>query len=250
MSEAPGDPMRAAQLNMRPSLPKRFYAQASVGENKDGLNALLLDGRPARTPGGREVAVRRRAIAEAVAREWREQDAAVDPSTMPATRIVNSALDGVAANMARTRAEIANYAASDLLCYRAEGPPSLVERQAAAFDRVLDWADEELGARLALSVGVVPVAQPAEALDRLRAALDSFDDPIALAALHVMTTLTGSALLALAIARGALGAEEAWRAAHLDEDFQIERWGEDEEARRRRDARWRDMRAAAEIATA
>jgi chaperone required for assembly of F1-ATPase len=250
MSDGPDNPMRAAQLNMRPLLPKRFYERASVGETADGLYALLLDGRGARTPGRRRIAVPSQRIAHALAREWQEQGETIDPSKMPTTRIVNSALDGVAAHIAETRAEIVNYAASDLLCYRADAPDVLVERQAGAYDRVLDWARDELGARFALSVGIVPVAQPAESLAKVRIALKAFDDPVALAALHVMTTLTGSALLALAVARGRLSADEAWRAAHVDEDFQIERWGEDHEARRRREARWLDMQAAAEIVKA
>ena len=250
MSDGPDNPMRAAQLAMRPILRKRFYKTASVGETADGLHALLLDGRAARTPGRLKIAVRSEAVAQALAREWREQGETIDPSLMPMTRIVNSALDGVAAGMAETREEIVKYAASDLLCYRADGPASLVERQAAAHDPVLDWARVELGARFTVAVGVVAVAQPEGSIARLRIALDAFDDALALAALHVMTTLTGSALLALAVARGRLDVEAAWRAAHVDEDFQIERWGEDNEARRRREARWREMRAAAEIARA
>jgi len=124
---------------------------------------------------------------------------------------------------------------------------SLVEAQAAAWDPVLDWARDELGARFILSEGVRHVAQPEPALQAVGAALETIGDPFALAALHVMTTLTGSALLALAVARRRLSAEEAWRAAHVDEDFQISRWGEDAEAAARRAARWREMAAAAGV---
>jgi chaperone required for assembly of F1-ATPase len=147
--------------------------------------------------------------------------------------------------MAETRAEILRYAGSDLVCYRAEAPETLAERQADAFDATLRWAAERLGARLTVGEGVVHVDQPPDSLAAIGAALDAYDDPAALAALSVMTTLTGSALLALATAHGFLEPEAAWRAAHVDEDFQNGRWGVDEEARVRREARWREMEAAA-----
>ena len=130
-------------------------------------------------------------------------------------------------------------------CYRAEALETLAERQAEAFDPTLRWAAETLGARLSIAQGVVHVDQPPELIEALRRALEAFDDPVALAALSVVTNLTGSALLALATAHGFLEPKEAWRAAHVDEDFQNERWGVDEEARVRRAARWREMEAAA-----
>jgi chaperone required for assembly of F1-ATPase len=164
---------------------------------------------------------------------------------MPLTRLLNSAIDGVANTMAETRADILSYAGSDLLCYRAEEPDTLVARQAHAFDPVLRWAAESLSARLNVTTGVIHVVQPPEALAAIGAALDACDSPVGLAALSVMTTLTGSALLALAVARGFLPAEAAWRAAHIDEDFQAERWGADAEAMVRREARWREFEAAA-----
>ncbi len=238
------DPMRAAQANMRPAPIKRFYTKAEAREG-DGLYGLTLDGRPARTPGKRPLAARRRILMLKVAEEWGRQGETVDPSDMPLTRLVNSAVDGVAETMEETRAEIVRYAGSDLLCYRAEAPESLAERQRAAFEPVLDWAAEALGARFALAAGITHIQQPAQAIEAVRAAVAAFDDPVALAALSVITTLTGSAVLALAVARGRLSAEEAWRIAHTDEDFQIERWGVDEEAAARRGARWREMAAAA-----
>ena len=169
---------------------------------------------------------------------------------MPLTRLANSALDGVAAAMAATRAEIAGYAGSDLLCYRATTPEALVAAEAAAFDPVLDWAREALGAKFLVAEGVVHVRQPEPALAAVRAALEAFESPFALAALHVMTSLTGSVLLALAVARERLSAEEAWRIAHVGEDFQIAQWGEDEEAKARRAARWRDFEAAGRVMAA
>ena len=244
MSEKPDKPMSAAQAAMRPAGLKRFYAQASVGE-ADGGFALLLDGRGARTPAKQPILLPNRALAEAMAREWAEQGETIDPAAMPLTRLVNSALDGVAGMRGETRAEIARYTQSDLLCYRADAPEALVAAETAAFDPILKWAGEALGAHFVVAEGVVHRPQPQAALDAVRAALEGFDEPIALAALHVMTSLTGSVLLALAVARQHVSAEEAWRIAHVDEDFQISQWGEDAEASARREARRRDSEAAA-----
>jgi chaperone required for assembly of F1-ATPase len=243
IAEGSKDPMRAAQANMRPPPVGRFYKAVEVRE-ADGRHALLLDGRGARTPGRNPLAATSRALMLEVAAEWERQHETIDPAKMPLTRLLNSAIDGVAHTMAETRADILGYAGSDLLCYRAEEPDTLVARQAHAFDPVMRWAAESLGARLNVTTGVMHVAQPPEALAAIAAALDAYDDPIALAALSVMTTLTGSAVLALAVARGFLSAEAAWQAAHVDEDFQAERWGEDREAVARREARWREFEAA------
>ncbi len=243
MRDAPRDPMRAAQANMRPQPVRRFYEAVEVRE-ADGRHALMLDGRRARTPGRNPLAASSRALMLEVAAEWERQREAIDPADMPLTRLINSAIDGVARTMAETRADILRYAGSDLLCYRAEQPDTLVARQAHAFDPVLRWAAEQLRARFNVTAGIVHVAQPQEALAAIGAAVDAYDDPVALAALSVMTTLTGSALLALAVARGFLSPEAAWRAAHVDEDFEIERWGVDAEAMARREARWREFAAA------
>ena len=251
MSEdySPGDPMRAAQKNMRPVVLSRFYESASVAPAEGGF-ALLLDGRSARTPAKNRLAFPTEALAELVAHEWVAQGAAIDPATMPVTRIANSAIDGVAVAMAETRAELAGFAETDLLYYRAGAPEKLVEAEARAFDPVLDWAHETYGVRFILAEGVIHLRQPERSLEAIRSALAAIDEPFALAALHVMTTLTGSILLALAVFRGALSAEEAWRVAHVGEDFQIDVWGEDDEATARRAARWREMAAAAAIAQA
>jgi chaperone required for assembly of F1-ATPase len=180
-----------------------------------------------------------------VAGEWERQRETIEPADMPLTRLLNSAIEGVARMMAETRAEILKYAGSDLLCYRAEEPEALAERQRLAFDPVLRWAADALGARFSAAAGITHVEQPPEALEAVRRSLEDFDDPIALAALGAMTTLTGSALLALAVARELVTHEAAWRAAHVDEDFQAERWGVDAEAQARREARWREFEAAA-----
>ena len=243
----PRDPVRLAQANMRQPTVRRFYKSAEVREAEGGGFELTLDGRAARTPGRNRLAAASRPLMQRVAEEWARQAETVDPADMPLTRLLNSAIDGVAGTMEETRADIARYAGSDLLCYRAEAPEALAERQRLAFDPVLEWAAETLGARFKLTAGVVHIAQPPDAIAAVRAALDAVDDPAALAALSVITTLTGSALLALAVARGFLAAAEAWAAAHIDEDFQIEKWGVDEEAQARRAARWREMEAAASV---
>jgi chaperone required for assembly of F1-ATPase len=243
----PGDPMRAAQANMRPPPVRRFYTAVEVRE-ADGRHALMLDGRGARTPGRNPLVAPSRGLMLKVAEEWERQGEAIDPAEMPLTRLLNSAVDGVAHTMAETKADILRYAGSDLLCYRVEEPEDLVERQARAFDPVLRWAAETLGARFNVTAGLMHVAQPHAALDAIKAVLAAYDDSATLAALSVMTTLTGSTLLALAVARGFLSAEAAWRAGQVDEDFQAERWGADAEAAARREARWREFEAAAIVA--
>jgi chaperone required for assembly of F1-ATPase len=227
--------------------PKRVYRAASVEGAPTGFR-VLLDDRPARTPARNEVGVPSRGLAEALAAEWAAQGEHIDPATMPLTRLVNSALDGVSGREAEVRAEIVKYAGSDLLCYRASKPQEqeLARRQAAAWDPVLAWARAELNVHLGVGQGVVPVAQPRAATAAIDGVLAGLD-PLALTAHHVMTTLTGSALLALAHARGRLTAEEAWAAAHIDEDWQISQWGEDAEAKARRDRRWAEMQAASRL---
>ena len=167
---------------------------------------------------------------------------------MPLTKLANSSLDGVRGREGAVREDIAKYAASDLVCYRASEPEALVRRQGELWDPILAWSRDALGVRLVVSEGIMPAAQPEDAKAALTRALAGCD-PFALAALHVMTTLTGSALLALAHARGRLGVEEAWAAAHVDEDWQIGRWGEDAEAAARRRRRWLEMQAASRLLT-
>jgi chaperone required for assembly of F1-ATPase len=244
VGEEAKNPMRAAQANMRPKPIRRFFKAVEIRE-ADGRHALTLDGRGAQTPGRNALAAPGRALMLKVGEEWERQRETIDPADMPLTRLLNSAIDGVVHTMAETRADILGYAGSDLLCYRAEEPDLLVARQADAFDPVLRWAADSLGARFNVTTGIVHVAQPHAALAAIGAELDAYDEPVAVAALSVMTTLTGSALLALAVARGFLSAEAAWRAAHVDEDFQAERWGADADTVARREARWREFEAAA-----
>ncbi|MDF3062081.1 MAG: ATPase [Microvirga sp.] len=245
-SDTPGNPIKAAQAAMRPGLPKRFYRTAAVAE-REGAFQLLLDGRPARTPGRNAVAAPTQALGEELAAEWNAQGAEVDPSTMPLTRIVNSAIDGVAPRREAVIADMAKYAGSDLVCYRAGEPERLAAEQGTAWDPILAWAREALGTQFFLGQGVVHVEQPAAALDAVRAHLEAVASPFRLAALHVMTTLTGSVLIALAHAAGRLDADGAWAAAHVDERYQESLWGEDEEAMLRRAAREAEFRAASRV---
>ena len=221
---------------------KRFYATAKAGETEGGF-AVQLDGRIVRTPAKRQLVAPTRALAEAIAAEWAAQGETIAPASMPLTRLAHSALDGVAEALEATIAEITAYAGSDLVCYRATEPEALAARQAAAFDPALAFAERTLGARFSLAGGIMHVAQPEESLAAVRAAIPR--EPFAVTALQGLTSLSGSALLALAVARGAMTVEAAWAAAHVDEDFQSERWGADEEAMRRREGRWRDFAAAA-----
>jgi chaperone required for assembly of F1-ATPase len=225
-------------------LPKRFYNTASVEKTSRGPGyAVLLDGRAVRTPKKQPLVVPTKALAEAIAAEWQAQGANIDPSTMPLSKLAITTIDGVAANAAAVADDIVKFAGSDLLSYRAEAPAELAVRQAHAWDPILRWADKELGAEFETGAGVMPIAQSRQAVDKIAAAVAPFE-PFALAALHVMTTLTGSALLALAHAKGRLSAAEAWAAAHVDEDWQIARWGEDMEAAARRARRRAEMQAA------
>jgi len=230
----------------RRGLPKRFYKTASVAETEAGRFGIRLDGRPVRTPAKAELAVPSAELAQAIAAEWEAQGTHVDPATMPLTRLANSAIDGVAARADAVRADIVTYAGSDLMCYRAEATEALQRRQADAWDPVLVWASAALGADFVTGVGIMPVSQPDAAKTAIARAVEPLE-PFALCAVHVMTTLTGSCLLALAHLHGRLTAEEAWAAAHVDEDWQIGKWGEDAEAKARRARRWTEMQAASQM---
>ena len=239
----PLDPTESARRNMRPQLRKRFYERAHIGESAPF--ALLLDGRPVKTPSGQPLALPSRALAEAVAAEWQQQKEQIDPAAMPLTRLANTIIDGVAPAPDPVAEEVARYLGSDLLFYRAEGPANLVALQARHWDPLLDWAREVLRARFVLGEGVVFVAQPDHALAAAGAAIPS--DPWRLGAINVITTLTGSALIALALERGVLSVEDAWAAAHVDEDWNMSRWGRDEIALERRALRFAEMQAAATV---
>jgi chaperone required for assembly of F1-ATPase len=240
----PTDPTEAARRAMRAPLPRRFYRQAGVEENDGGFR-IVLDGRPVRTPARGFLVAPSRALAQALAAEWDAQGEIIDPATMPLTRLANSIIDGVVASPTPVAADIGKYLGSDLLFYRADGPQRLVDRQERLWDPVLAWAREVLGARFVLAQGVMHTAQPEGAIAAARAAIPN--DPWRLGALHAVTTLTGSALLALALVRGHLTTDAAWDAAHVDEDWNMEQWGRDEMAVARRTARRAEMDAAATV---
>jgi len=245
------DPIAMARRDLNKTLPRRFYKEVAVRQ-RDGAFILLLDGRAAKSPGGNPLALPGSAAARALADEWTAQAEWIDPASMPLTRIVNSGIDGVAFRLDATVDEIAKYAGADLVCYRTAGPTTLVEAQAAAWDFILAFACEKLGAPFICTEGVVFVDQPEPARTAVKEAVLHIANsgppaPFALAALHVMTALTGSVLLALAVARGKLTPIEAWTAAHVDEDFEMRAWGDDAEALRRRARQWREMEAAARL---
>jgi chaperone required for assembly of F1-ATPase len=227
------------------SRPKRFYTEIATKDDGGGVS-LLLDGRPVRTPGKAPLVLPTQDLAEAVAQEWRAQGARIDPSTMPLTKLANSALDGVSGQERTVIDEILGFAGADLLCYRAEGPDGLVALQTKHWDPVLAWAKEGLDAPFEQAHGGAHIAQPQSSLDRIGERLGALD-AFSLAALHVMTALTGSAVLALAVALGQITPEAAWEAAHVDEDWQISQWGEDAEAATRRESRLRDFQASAKM---
>lgn len=239
------DPMRRAQKLMQKPLPKRFFKAVSVEPGEAGYE-IRLDGRAMRTPARQLFVVPSLSLAEAVAAEWEGQKDVIDPRDMPLTRLVNTALDGVAQDPQAVAEDVVRFSGSDLLCYRAGEPQALVERQSEAWDPLIDWAHSALGARFMLAEGVMHIEQPREAIAAFSAQVGRYGRPLELAAIHTVTTLTGSAILALAIAEKAISPEDAWEAAHVDEDWNIELWGEDAEAADRREKRWREMKAAAD----
>ncbi len=243
-SDKSDNPVERARRELRRELPKRFYNNVSVEERENGFY-VLLDGRVIRTPARRELVLANAATAALVAREFESQDTVIDPTTMPATRLANTTIDGIADDPQAVIEDILRFASTDLVCYRAGFPDALVDRQNRVWDPVIDWARTEIGANMVLAEGVMHVTQPSAAIAAISARLRTFKDPFTVAALHVMTTLTGSALLALAVAENHIGAEDAWIAAHVDEDWNISQWGEDDEARERRESRRRDMITAA-----
>ncbi len=239
------DPVTRARAAQRAPRMKRFYTTVTTGPAEDGGFVILLDGKSVRTPARGLLRAPTQALASAMAEEWAAQESEIEPSSMPLTRLVNVALDRVTPEAAAVREEVASYTGTDMLFYRAEGPDSLVRRQAAHWDPVLAVFADRHGARFFLAEGIRHVAQPPEALAAAAALIPQ--DPLLLAAVHSMTTLTGSALLALALAGGHLDADAAWAAAHVDEDFNREQWGEDEIASARRSARRIEMDAAARL---
>ena len=241
-------PVEAARRAVRLPQRRRFYKVVTIaaGEGDQGSNrdhALCLDGKPVRTPGRRALAAPVAELARALADEWASQGDYIEPGKMPLTRLANTIIDGVATTADQVTAEIRNYLVSDLVFYRAENPAPLRAREAQHWNPILAWARQVLGADFTPGTGIVPVVQPTAALNAAAAALPR--DAWRLGALHSATTLTGSALIALAVMRRAVTPEAAWQAAHVDEDWNMEQWGRDEIALKRRGFRFAEFNAAA-----
>jgi len=224
---------------------KRFFKIAAVGERAGGYT-VLLDGKPIRTPAKAPLVVRSKALAEAIAAEWQAPGEKIVPATLPLTRLAGTAIDLVAQRRDQIAGEIAKYAATDLVCYRADTPSELAARQHGAWQKHLDWASSRY-APLVVTAGITPVTQPADALEAYRRAIAAYDD-MTLAALHHATAALGSLVLALALIEGQIDPGEAFAAAEIDQTFQIERWGEDAEATARRAAIRDDVALAARFA--
>ena len=204
---------------------KRFYRQAAASPEESGVS-ILLDGRPVRTPGRNLLRVPTEELAEALAAEWNEQGEKVDPGSMPLTGLANAAIDRVAPDPAGFARGLAEYGESDLLCYRAEGPRSLVERQERDWEPLLAWARTRFGVDFETTSGVMHRRQPEATVEQLGRAAAA-RSPFQLAGLAPLVTIAGSLIIALALAEGAIGLETAWDAAMLDEAWQAEQWGAD-----------------------
>lgn len=225
---------------------KRFYKQAAPVAAEDGF-AVQLDARAVKTPGGRPLRVPTLALAEAVAREWQDQDGEIVPSRMPLTQLVSTALDRVGPERGHIQGQMIEYGRTDLLCYRAEAPLELVERQARQWQPLLDWARETLGADLVATEGIIAVEQSNAALEALSRRLDGYD-VWTLTSAQAACAAAGSLILALALVEGRLDGDGVFALSQLDETYQIEQWGEDAQALARRRALAEDIAAAARLA--
>jgi len=208
--------------------PKRFWKDTAVGEGEGGF-LVLLDGRQVRTPAKAVLALPSRGMAEAVAAEWDAQQDTVGPNTMPVSRSANAAIDKLSIQHDEVAELLAEYGGTDLLCYRADGPQALTKRQAEAWDPMLDWAERRYGARLSCTAGVIHITQPDDAVATLRQQVFAQGN-FSLTALHDLVSLSGSLVLGLAATGDEHDAETLWALSRIDEDWQIEQWGRDEEA--------------------
>ncbi len=239
------DGYRAAQSHARQQAPKRFYKEVAVGEDAEGF-AVLLDGKAVRTPGLKPIRLTQRAIAEAIAEEWRAQQETIEFADMPLVRLVNSGIEAGDGRGDDFRAEVIKYCGTDLLLYRADSPRELVAAQDAAWDPVLVALARHFDVVFQPTVGIVHVAQPERTLSRLDAALDG-ENLLRLTAMASLISLTGSGLITIALANGLVAPDAAWSAAHVDEDHNIRLWGEDAEASQRRAFRRREFDAAVRL---
>lgn len=230
-----------------PALPfarlRRFYKSATASEVPGGY-AVFLDARQLKTPAGVPMILPRRGLAEALAEEWQAQAGEIQPRTMRLMQLVSTAIDHVAARRSEFVDEVAGYAATDLVCYRVDHPEELAKRQQTAWQPLVDWATLQYDAPLVVTNTILPARQPEGALGALRAAVARLD-PLTLTGLHAAVQACGSLILGLAVLEGRLSPAEAWEAAQLEEAWQVEHWGEDAEAARRRSALRADLEAAA-----
>ena len=222
---------------------KRFYKEAGIGQSPEGFR-VLLGGRPVRTPGGNLLALPTSALAEAIAKEWRAQGDEIVPISMPMLRLANTVLDGIGKNREAVIGAILRFGEHDLICYRAEQPLELAHLQDQSWSPLLAWTVEQHGSQLKVGSGVNHLDQSADALAGLRRAVEAMDD-FAMAALHVMASITGSLVLGLALAEGRITSAEAFRLSRIDEDYQAGKWGSDAEAEVRARGLARELDVAA-----
>ncbi|MFC3712001.1 ATP12 family chaperone protein [Sphingoaurantiacus capsulatus] len=221
---------------------KRFYKEAAAAP-VDGGWQVTLDGRAIRTPAKAPLVVPGEAMARAIAGEWAAQGEEIKPGSMPLTGLANATIDRVSAGREAFIDSLAAYGDGDVLAYRAEHPDDLLQRQVAAWNPILDWAERRYGVEFTLVQGIMHKPQPAGTVATLRAALAGLDD-FTLTAMQPLVTITGSLVIALALLESAIDAETGWTAAHLDELYQVEKWGEDSLATAARDHRRADFDAA------
>lgn len=241
--EATKSPEASAQANMRPKLIKRFYKQVTVEPFKDGFTALL-DGKSIKTPGRKAIVFPTSAAAKLFAAEWVAQKTEINPITMPITRLAYTAIDGIALDPQEVLQDVVKFSNSDLLYYRAGNPQDLVELQSKHWDPILEWVATNTGANFEIGEGMIYIPQSKESVTLFSTKMSVHATPMKLACLHTFTSLCGSALIALALAEGFLDVNTAWAAAHVDEDFNIARWGADEDAQKRQNYRLGEMKAA------
>jgi chaperone required for assembly of F1-ATPase len=234
-----------AQKQMQRELPKRFYKHVAIAEVEDGYT-VLLDGRQIKTPTRKLVAVASHELADAMRAEWEEQGTHVDPDLMPHVKLVNSAIEGGDDARAALIDEVVKYASNDLLLYRADSPRELVVLQEQVWDEILVKLARHFSISFRPTVGIIHQPQPSEALAKLKSSLDLIDF-MSVTAMVSITGMTGSGLLAIALREGLIDTETTWRAAHVDEDYQIAQWGEDSEAAKRRERRRTEFNAAVNV---
>ncbi|WP_455481519.1 ATP12 family chaperone protein [Bartonella sp. B35(2025)] len=229
-------------------LPKRFYKEVKIRCEESGFS-ILLDECPVKTPARHHFLVPTEIFAKLVVQEFESQKEVIDPVKMPITRLVNTVLDGVAGNMQVIFEDLLRFVTCDMIFYRAKAPKELVQRQCEQWDPLLNWVEEELGSHFNLTEGLMYVEQPREAIQAVSNYLRRVESPYMLAALHTITTLTGSTIIALAIAAGRIDSDHAWDIAHLDENWTMEQWKTDEETMARRAYKKIEFTAAVTIIT-